>query len=334
MIVILVAIPLGYYFDLEHEHKYLFLQSHEYDLGPKFLVTLPANITDSFTFPDFSQIFSGTSIKYIIMFALVGSLESLLSTKAVDILDPYKRKANLNKDLLAVGAGNTLAGLLGGLPMISEIVRSSANTNNGAKTNWSNFFHGMFLLIFVAFAPGLIHQIPLAALAAMLIYTGYRLASPKEFYKTYTVGKEQLLIFVITIVATLLTDLLVGIGVGILTKFIIHFINGLSIKSIFKPIITINTANDKVFTVEVKYSAVFSNFIGLKKHLEEIPKGKTIIIDFTDATLVDHTVMERIHEIAKDYESTGGTFKITGLDEHTALSSHPHASRKKTLLAK
>lgn len=330
MIVLLVAIPLGFCFDLEHAHTYL-LNHTEYELGPRFLLTLPTHPAASFTFPDFSQVFSLTSIKYIIMFALVGSFETLLSTKAVDLLDPYKRKSDLNKDLLAVGAGNTLSGLLGGLPMISEIVRSEANKNNGAKTNWSNFFHGLFLLVFVAFAPDLIHHIPLAALAAMLIYTGYRLASPREFYRTYIIGKEQLLIFIVTIVATLLTDLLIGIAIGILTKFMVHFVNGLSLKSLFKPIITINTTDEETFTVEVKHSAVFSNFIGLKKQLEDIPKGKTLIIDFTDAALVDHTVMAHLHELREEYEAGGGSFHIAGLEQHTAFSSHPYASRKKTI---
>lgn len=330
LIVLLIAVPVGRLFDLEHEHSYLFLDHHVYTIGPKFLVTLPSNLFSAISFPEFSQIFSLTSIKYIIMFALVGSLESLLSSKAIDTLDPYKRKSDMNRDLIGVGIGNTLAGFIGGLPMISEIVRSSANINNGAKTWWSNVFHGVFLLIFVAFFPNLIHQIPLAALAAMLIFTGYRLASPKEFYKTYKIGKEQLLIFIITIVMTLATDLLIGIASGIIVKIIMHFINGLPPKFMFKPLFSVNIDENDRYIVEVFHSAVFSNYIKLKKSLDSLPRNKTIIIDFTNANLVDHTVMENLHQYQHDYQSNGGIFEFEGLQEHKPFSNHKLAARKKS----
>ncbi len=333
LVVILTAIPLGMYFDLQHEHKYLFLDSHEYTIGPKFLVTLPDNMFSAITFPDFSQIFSGTSIKYIIMFALVGSLESLLSSKAIDTLDPFKRKSNMNRDLLGVGVGNTLAGLVGGLPMISEIVRSSANINNGAKTWWSNVFHGLFLLIFVAFFPMLIHQIPLSALAAMLIFTGYRLASPKEFFKTYMVGKEQLLIFLITIIVTLATDLLLGIAAGILAKFLVHLYFGLPFKSAFKPIFRVDHPLDDVYQIDVFHSAVFSNFIQFKKKLDELPRKAKIIIDFDNCKIVDHTVLENLHQYKHDYEHEGGSFEIKGLEQHKKLSKHEHAVHVKKVIS-
>jgi MFS superfamily sulfate permease-like transporter len=328
LVVILLAIPIGVLFDLADEHVYLFLNHVEYTIGPRFLVTLPDNLFDAITFPDFAQLFSGTSIKYIIMFALVGSLESLLSSKAIDTIDPYMRKSNMNRDLVGVGIGNTLAGMIGGLPMISEIVRSSANINNGGKTWWSNVFHGFFLLIFVGLFPMLIHQIPLSALAAMLIFTGYKLASPSAFYKTLMVGKEQLLIFVVTIIATLTTDLLIGIAIGILTKFIIHFINGLPLKYIFKPMFSVGV-NEETYTVDVFHSAVFSNYINLKKSLDKLPKNKNIVIDFTNANLIDHSVMESLHRYKNDYEREGGRFSIEGLEQHKPLSSHAFSTRKK-----
>lgn len=327
LVVVLVAIPLGYFFNVGVEHKYLFLAGHEYTIGPRFLVTLPNNLFSAVTFPDFSHLFTATSIKYIIMFALVGTLESLLSSKAIDTLDPYHRKSDMNRDLLGVGVGNTLAGLIGGLPMISEIVRSSANINNGGRTWWSNVFHGMFLLLFVALFPTLIHQIPLSALAAMLIFTGYRLASPKEFYKTYKIGKEQLLIFVVTIVATLATDLLVGIAIGIATKLAVHFANGLPPKYAFKPMFTVTTNQDK-FTIDVFHSAVFSNYIKLKQSLDSLPRGKNITIDFANAKLVDHTVMENLHHYQRDYQKSGGEFEIAGLDNHVTNSDHPLSARR------
>jgi MFS superfamily sulfate permease-like transporter len=329
LIVVLIAIPLGHYFDLEHEHTYLFLDSHQYTLGPKFLVSLPANVLDGIIFPRFDMLFTGFGIQMVITYALVASLESLLTAAAIDKLDPYKRESNFNRELFAKGSGNILSSMIGGLPMIADVVRSSANLNNGAKTRWSNFFHGMFLLIFVVFLGTMIHQIPLAALAAMLMVTGYRLASPKEFLKTYHIGKEQLFIFVSTIIVTIATDLLYGIAAGILIKFIIHTINGVPLKSLFKPFLTINEIDDTHYVIDVNHSAIFSNYIGLRKQIDALPKGKNIIVDFTNAKLVDHTVMENMYEMAHKYEDNGGTFKLIGFDSHKPLSAHPHASRKK-----
>jgi MFS superfamily sulfate permease-like transporter len=326
MLVILISIPLGFYFDLEHAHTYL-VNGSEFAVGPNYLVSLPNNILDGITLPDWSQIFSGDSIKYIAMFALVGSLESLISTKAVDILDPYKRKSNLNKDLMAVGIGNTICGFIGALPMISEIVRSSANINNGAKTKWSNLFHGVFLLAFVVLAPGLIHHIPLAALAAMLVFTGYRLASPKVFKETYRVGKEQLLIFVVTLVVTLLEGLLEGIFAGILVKFLLHIYSGAPLRSLFSSKIKVVKGNDNVYTLSLTDSAIFSNYLGFKRVLDKIPTGNHIVLDFSNVRIVDHTVMEHLHHYGEDYHRSGGDMVIRGMEKLKPWSSHPLSYR-------
>ena len=173
ILVILVTIPLGHYFDLEHEHKYLFLNGTEFNLGPKFLVTLPENFLDGIILPRFDYLFTGFGFQMMITYSLVASLESLLTAAAIDKLDPFKRHSNFNRELFAKGSGNILSSMLGGLPIIAEVVRSSANVNNGAKTRWANFFHGGFLLIFVLFLTQLIHQIPLSALAAMLMVTAW-----------------------------------------------------------------------------------------------------------------------------------------------------------------
>lgn len=330
LVVVLVAIAMGYYFDLEHQHKYLFLDGHAYELGPKFLVSLPANFMDGIVFPRFDYLFTGFGIQMMVSYALVASLESLLTASAIDKLDPWKRKSNFNRELFAKGTGNIVSSLIGGLPIIAEVVRSSANVNNGATTRWANFFHGFFLLVFVVFLSQVLHHIPLAALASILMVTGYRLASPKEFSKTLKIGREQLIIFISTIVVTIATDLLIGILAGVLIKLIIHTINGVPIRSLFKPFFTLEVDEEaQVYTIDVEHSAVFSNFIGLKKQLDRIPKGKTIKVCVGKTKLVDHTVMEELHAYEIDYQRSGGVFKIEGLDEHRAMSDHSHASRKR-----
>ncbi len=327
MLVLLIALPLGYYFDLEHAHKYLFLD-HQFIVGPKFLVTLPAKIGDGIIFPDFSRLFSLASLKYIVMFSLVGSLESLLTVKAIDGMDPYHRKSNTNRDLLAVGGGNTLAGLVGGLPMIAEVVRSSANVGNGARTRWSNVFHGLLLLIFVAFFPSLIHQIPLAALAAMLVYTGFRLASPRLFKNTYKIGKEQLAIFLVTIIVTLAEDLLVGIAAGIALKIIFHLVAGVPVKNLFQTGFDIErTEHETIF--KSRTCAVFSNYMGFKRQIENVPSGGKITVDFSEAKVVDHTFMEQLSHFKHDYESEGGKVKLIGLEHLQPNSAHELAGRKR-----
>lgn len=328
LLVLLISIPMGHLFGLAHSHTYLFLDKHNYIIGPEFLVTLPKSLLSAITFPDFSQVLSGTSVKYIIMFAVVGSLETILSTKAVDMLDPYKRKAKLNRDLIGVGIGNTLAGLLGGLPMISEIVRSSANVNNGGKTRWASFFHGLCLLVFVAFAPGLIHQIPLAALAAMLIYTGFRLASPTTFIQTFHKGWEQLVIFLITIIFTLSSDLLIGIGAGVTAELLILMMKGLPMKSVFKPGIKLQQHEDNDYIhVALSDGAVFSNYIRLRGYLDILPRQKHLVLDFSETVVVDHTVMKHLHQYREEYMAQGGWLEITGLHAHKPFSQHPHAAR-------
>jgi MFS superfamily sulfate permease-like transporter len=269
----------------------------------------------------------GVFIKYVIMFALVGSLESLLTLKAIDLRDPYHRKSDANKDLIAVGIGNTIAAVLGGLPMISEVARSSANVANGAKTRWANLFHGLFILIFVIFAMPLIEMIPNCALAAMLISVGIRLAHPKEFIHTYHIGPEQLAIFVTTIFFTLFEDLLIGIAAGMLLKIIIHIIKGAPMNSLFKAPTSISEADEEV-KIKIEKAAIFSNFIGIKKQLESLPHGKNVKIDLSNTAVVDHSVMENLHHFKRDYTKNGGTVTIAGLDNHVSASSHVLAARK------
>ncbi|MCU0429685.1 MAG: SulP family inorganic anion transporter [Cytophagaceae bacterium] len=327
LLVLMIAIPLGLFFNLHVDHDYEFANSIYHLDHKEILVNLPDSFIPS-VFPDFSQITSFTSIKYIIMFLLVGSIESLLGAKAIDGLDPMKRKSNLNKDLVAVGVGNTLAGLVGGLPMICEIVRSSANINNGAKSPWSNFFHAFFLLVAVVFAAPLIRMIPNAALAAMLIFTGYRLASPDEFKKTLKIGPDQLVIFLSTMVVTLATDLLIGIAFGILVKFLQHIFLGAPLSTMFKTKTSVEKVGENHYQVKLEDAAVFTNFISFKKKFDLIPKNAQVDLDLSKAIMIDHTFMEHIHDYEDQFTNHGGFIAVTGLENLTPYSTHPLSARK------
>lgn len=323
LVVVIVGIILARVFDLQHPHHYM-LGGHDYQVGPRSLVPLDRSLVASVTFPDWSMITSAASLKYIAMFALVGSIESMLSAKAIDTLDPWHRRSSLDRDLLATGVGNVIAGMLGGLPMISEIVRSSSNVASGARTRWSNFFHGLFLLAFVSVVPWLLRSIPLAALAAMLVFTGVRLASPKEFIKTLKVGKEQLAIFVITMVVTLATDLLIGVAVGVLTKIVVHVANGMPLRGMFSPSIAVST-EEQATVLRVGHAAVFSNYLTIKKQLDTLDHERRVIVDLHDARVVDHTVLEALHSLSEQWERDGRSLIIRGLEEHKRASTHPMA---------
>jgi MFS superfamily sulfate permease-like transporter len=319
LMVLIIAIPAELYMDFQHtEPAYALVH----------IGNLAENIKWNVDFSGIAQ--TGIFIKYIIMFALVGSLESLLTVKAIDMMDPFKRKSDTNKDMIALGIGNTISAFLGGLPMISEVARSSANVINGGKTRWANFFHGFFILGFVLLASQLIELIPNTALAAMLIAVGVKLAHPKEFIQTFKIGKEQLAIFLITIFFTLYEDLLVGIGAGVLLKMIIHLFNGTPITSFFKAPTQVSF-NGNEYLVEIDKSAIFTNYLGIKRKIDSIPPGFNVIIDLKGTRLVDHSVMENLHHFQSDYEGDGGTVKIIGLENHKAVSKHDLAARKQSI---
>jgi MFS superfamily sulfate permease-like transporter len=218
--------------------------------------------------------------------------------------------------------------MIGGIPMIAEIVRSTANVSNGAKTRWSNFFHGVFILVFVLLGSALIDMIPQACLAALLIMVGFRLASPREFIHTYEIGPEQLVLYVTTIVAVLATDLLVGVGVGIALKVLLHLVNGAPVgPNLFMAESSVEHEGD-AYTVNVKGVAVFSNFLSLKYQLDKVPSGKKLYVNLSNVRFIDHSSMDHLSQFKRNYDKTGGQMELTGLSEHKPSSNHALSSRK------
>ena len=185
-----------------------------FGMEAKHLVSVPLNFVDSFAFPDFSKITDPISIKFIITFLIVASLESLLTAAAIEKKDPWKRRNNMNREFWSKGVANTAACSIGGIPMIAEVVRSSTNIMVGARTRWSNIFHGLFMVGFVAGLPWLLNMIPLSALAGMLCVIGYRLAHPSIFAHIAHTGKDEIAFMVGTVLGVVLVDLLVGVFFG------------------------------------------------------------------------------------------------------------------------
>jgi MFS superfamily sulfate permease-like transporter len=299
LLAIFSGICLGLLFHLDTPHS-ANLFHHVYAVGPQFLVNLPGNIAGMIIFPDFSQILSAASVIAVVSIFLVGSLESVLSAYAVDKIDPQRRKSDLNKELIGKGVVNMCCGFLGALPVISEIVRSSANIANGAKSKWSNFFHGVFILLFVALFPSLLKEIPLAALAAVLILVGFRLAHPKQLGQVYEHGKDQFAIFMATMILTLVEDLLVGIFAGIVLNVLLHLVKGVKASDFFLPKFEVIEELEQV-TIRANSPVIFTNYLAFKKLINAVPHEKELVIDLRRASVVDFTFLEHAKEMAKNF---------------------------------
>jgi carbonic anhydrase len=310
-----------------------------YPLQDQFLVNIPNNVLSNLAFPNFSKIMELDFIMTVFAITLIASIESLLSIKAVDKLDPARRRSNVNRDLKALGLATSISGLLGGLNVVTVIARSSVNVNNGATNKSANFFHALFLVIFVLLFQDQLRRIPLAALAAILVFTGYKLATPKNIRKIAKIGKEQIIIFSATLLTTLFTNLITGIAMGILVTFLIHVILNKSVSlfvnHLVKPnILMFKEKDGGNYYISVKYFASFLNFNRLKNKLDIIPENENVILDFSLCRFVDHTVMEGLENYIDTFTKKEGSIELIGLDKHGADTKHPFAIRKLLPLTK
>jgi len=325
MWVVFLAIGLSYYYE--------YIVAVPYPMGEDLLIKLPENLLGNLPFPDFGKVKTLEFVGVVFSLTLISCIESLLSIKAVDKLDPRKRRSNVNKDLRALGIATTISGFVGGLNVVTVIARSSVNVNNGGSNRSANLFHALFLLVFILLFQDQIQRITLPALAAILVYTGYRLAAPENLIMLFKIGKEQAAIFLVTLGMTLAYGLITGIAFGVFATFIIHILINKSLflftRNWLKPNVLMFKEEDSGnYFVSVKNFCSFLNFYKLKALLDEIPEHEHAIVDFSLCEFVDHTVMEGLNGYRRGFASKSGVFEIIGLDVHFSDTQHPFAIRK------
>ena len=301
-------------------------------ISKSLLISLPENLLGGVPTPNFSKLNQPAFWGVVVSVTLISSIESLLSIKAVDKLDPQKRRSNTNKDMKALGLATIVSGFLGGMNVVTVIARSSVNVNNQASNRSANFFHAAFLFVMVLVFQDQLRRIPLTSLAAILVYTGYKLAAPAIFVRMYQIGKEQLLVFLTTLISTLLTDLITGILIGLLTTFVVHVLLNkafwLFSRNLLKPNVLMYKENEtQNYYVGIIHFCTFLNFYKLKSKLDKIPQDERAVVDFSLCSFVDHTVQESLQNYEELFERKGGALEIIGLDIHATDSSHPFAVR-------
>ena len=326
MWVVALSIPFVYVFNFFDQHTISFL-GKAYEVGPKLLLDIPDNIMDSIMHPNFSKINTIEFWTTVFSILIITSIESLAIAKAVDKIDPYKRKTDLNKDLTGIGLSTVVAGLIGGLPIIAVIIRSTVNIHNGAKTKWSNMYQGLLLLLFILVLSPIMRQVPLCAFAILLVYTGFKLASPAVFRQIYDQGIEQLIFFVGTMVLTLYTNLLIGLLGGLLLAMLSHMLLAKVpipqfFKMVYKSGSNLITKPDGSYDLKIKGIANFLSILKIDKLVSQIPSGANVNIDLSETRLVGKTYMDYLVDYLKMQNNAGGKVVIKGLDSHISSSNH------------
>lgn len=324
--VLAIAVPIVLFYNYLEVNEIAVL-GEAFKAPEDYLIDIPSDWRKSFVFPDFSKVFTGTFWMAVISINLLSTVITLAGTKAVDKLDPYKRKTKMNRDLVGVGMSSIISGAVGGLPIITVIVRSTVNVHNHAKTKWSNFYHGLFILLFVLLLTPVIQLFPKAALAAVLVITGIKLASPRLFREIYDQGLEQMIFFISTIVITLYKDPLIGLLGGMGITLITHLlISRVPIPQFIQMIVNPGTQfkenQDGTYTLKVKGIANFLSMLRLIGILEKIPAGSNLKVDLSKTRLIDLTFQEKLLDFRRVHRLTGGKVQIIGLTQHISASNH------------
>lgn len=295
----------------------LFSTNQELMLGSDHLVSLPVassigGFIDLFTFPDFSHWNNPKVYVTAITLAVVASLETLLCVEATDKLDPQKRVTPTNRELRAQGIGNMVSGLIGGLPVTQVIVRSSANIQSGGKGRLSALMHGVLILICVISIPNLLNMIPLASLAAILLVVGYKLAKPSLFKEMYSKGWFEFIPFIVTILGIVFTDLLTGIGLGMVVAIINILMRNYQIPYFF------NSDNYKpgdLIQLELSEHVTFLNKAGIQKSLMQLPDNSEVLIDGSRTLDIHPDVLEIIADFEENAKGRDIIVHKKGLEQ-------------------
>ena len=284
------------------------------------LVNIPSNILANITFPDLTKIFSSTEIwKAGLTIGLLATLETLLCIEAIDKLDRRNRITPVNRELLAQGIGNITCGFLGAIPVTAVVVRGAANVDAGGRTKLSAFTHGLFLLLAVTLIPFLLNKIPYASLAAILLVTGYNLANPKLFRNMWSLGWKQFLPFLLTIIVILLTDLLIGVSIGLLLS--LYFI----IQNNFKAEYRISKSMHlgiETNLIKLNSNVTFLNKVRLKKVLDEVPEYSVLVIDGSECNFIDYDILEIISEFANKAHDRHIELHLKGIEKVNVTAVH------------
>lgn len=287
-----------------------------------------------FSLPDFKGFLNGTVIVYGVVIALIASLETLLSIEAIDNLDPQRRVTNTNKELFAQGVGNSVAAMIGGLPVTSVIVRSSANVNAGAKSKMSTIIHGVLLMLSIVLIPGLLNKIPLSALAAVLLLTGYKLAKPAVFKNFWKAGKYQFIPFIVTVGVIIAIDLfgvlpvlsgkglIIGVFAGIIAATGAILYGNLKNSYYFH-----SERHKEGDTINIRLSeeVSFLNKAAIRQTLDHMPENSTVVIDASNSKYIDFDVLELIKEF-RDIKVPLKNIKLTltGFKEAYKMENYSH----------
>ncbi|MHB1052811.1 MAG: SulP family inorganic anion transporter [Thiobacillus sp.] len=343
LVVAVVGIALGYAFNLE----------------ARFLISMPDNILEGgITPPAFDAVWQrpelwGGVILIVITLTLIDGIESLATIAAVDKIDPYQRKSQANTTLRAMGISNMLSSFFGGLTIIPGGVKSRVNIDAGGRTLWANFYNAVFLILFLFLAKDLISRVPLAAIGAILIYVGWRLCEYRVFQKTYAIGRDQIVIFLITVVAILATDLLYGILIGIASEIaMLVYLLSPSIRTVLTGRLTYSQSlvhlQRNLFdlfrspVIKIKQeehnglphyqitlgSVVCFNLLPLDKLLQSLPRDCTITLVASESGhIIDHTAMEYLHQFEEECLRDGRTFRLVGLENYYQFMPHSLSAR-------